>query len=88
MATGQHQDNEKAARKRSAGSPLLIGAAVTLLALPSAVLAFSTRFDGAAAPVALPLPDETFHPATVDPRLSRSITVNFLPATVIVPPVA
>ncbi len=64
--------------RRSAATPLLLAGAVSLLALPSAVLAFSTQFDAGSGVIALPVPDETFHPATVDARLSRSIAVRTL----------
>lgn len=65
------------AGKRSASSAAaLLGGAVALLALPSAVLAFSSRFDP------LPLTQLAdaggFVPAEVDPRLARSITVRTL----------
>ncbi len=71
--------NQQAAlrRKRSGttAAALLCGA-VTMLALPSAVLAFANRIEA---------PDEVqlasnggFVPAEVDPRLSRSITVRAL----------
>ncbi|MFN3516192.1 MAG: hypothetical protein ACK4YM_03415 [Novosphingobium sp.] len=59
----------------SAGSGLLF-AAVGILALPSAVLAFANR---AESPAAVPaLVDGGFQPAAVDPRLARSITVRAL----------
>lgn len=60
-----------------AGSPaLLLTSAVCLLALPSAVLAFSSDF-GAGDAVGLDAHASmaNFLPARVDPRLSRSITV-------------
>jgi hypothetical protein len=78
MAETKGQKAEQPARQRSAATALLLGCTVGLLALPSAVLAFSTRFDGSAEPVVAPINDETFHPATVDPRLSRSIAVRTL----------
>jgi hypothetical protein len=78
MANVQGQSAGQATRQRSAATALLLSCTVGLLALPSAVLAFSTRFDGSAEPVAAPVADETFHPATVDPRLSRSIAVRTL----------
>ncbi len=64
--------------QRSAATAVLLSCCVSLLALPSAVLAFSTRFDGGDQPITAPLADQTFHPATVDPRLSRSIAVRTL----------
>lgn len=58
-----------------AGSGLLF-AAVGMLALPSAVLAFSSRIES---PEPAPaLVDGGFQPAQVDPRLARSITVRAL----------
>lgn len=59
----------------TAGATLLLGA-VGLLALPSAVLAFSDRFDSL--PAVPDVVDSGFQPAEVDPRLARSITVRAL----------
>ena len=69
------------AGKRKPGgttAAMLLCGAVSVLALPSAVLAFAARFDAG-------LPDGTtsagssgFIPAEVDPRLARSITVRAL----------
>lgn len=59
----------------AAGAGMLF-AAVGLLALPSAVLAFSSRFDSPHSKAAIV--DGGFQPATVDPRLARSITVRAL----------
>lgn len=65
--------------KRGGGTAaLLLAGAVGMLALPSAVLALSNRFE--------PVPDapqaevngSTFMPAQVDPRLARSISVRAL----------
>lgn len=61
----------------TAGSPaILLAGAVALLALPSAVLAFSSGFGG---PEATTLDAHStmsnFMPARVDPHLARSITV-------------
>jgi hypothetical protein len=64
--------------KRNATTAVLIGSAVTLLALPSAVLALSSRFEGPASPAAAVVESRMFSPATVDPRLSRSIAVRTL----------
>ena len=68
-----------AARRKLGGTTgaMLLCGAVTVLALPSAVLAFATRFDaggqgGASTAVS------GFIPAEVDPRLARSITVRAL----------
>ena len=66
----------KRKRSGSAAAMLLCGA-VSVLALPSAVLAFSSRFDmapGAASSAG----NSGFVPAEVDPRLARSITVRAL----------
>lgn len=71
----QRQISDKRKRGSTAGAALLFGT-VGLLALPSAVLAFSDRFESRAA-----LPDAVesgFQPAEVDPRLARSITVRAL----------
>lgn len=65
-------------RKRNAATALLIGSAVSLLALPSAVLALSSRFEGASPPDSVSVNANLFSPATVDPRLSRSIAVRTL----------
>ncbi|MFC0588664.1 hypothetical protein ACFFF7_04500 [Novosphingobium aquiterrae] len=65
-------------RKRSGTAALLLAATVALLALPSAVLAFSSRL------ALQPIDDSAdaqlfgFRPADVDPRLARSITVRAL----------
>ena len=69
-------------QKRGTGgmaSALLLGAAVAGLALPSAVLAFSSggEQDPSTMPVQVALNGE-FVPAEVDPRLTRSITVRAL----------
>ncbi len=67
----------KAGKRGSTATAALLAATVGALALPSAVLAFTSRFD--------PLPDSridadgaSFVPAQVDPRLSRSIAVRTL----------
>ncbi|MFM5885926.1 MAG: hypothetical protein ACKOQ3_11510 [Novosphingobium sp.] len=66
------------ARKRGGAAALLLAGTVGLLALPSAVLAFSSRLS------LQPLDDSAdaqlsgFRPADVDPRLARSITVRAL----------
>ena len=65
-------------RRNGTAAAMLLAGAVGVLALPSAVLAFSSRFD--------PVPGEGpqvvkpggFQPAEVDPRLARSITVRAL----------
>jgi len=66
------------AAKRSATTAVLLGGAVVMLALPSAVLAFSSRFDPAPLPAAVQAVTGTFQPSSVDPRLARSISVRAL----------
>jgi hypothetical protein len=68
----------KPGKQRNATTALLLGCAVGVLALPSAVLAFSSRFDGGSTPVIAAVDTESFTPAEVDPRLSRSIAVRTL----------
>ncbi|MCZ8017913.1 hypothetical protein [Novosphingobium sp.] len=66
-------------RRNSATAALLLGGAVALLALPSAVLAFATGFGPAGlVRVAEVEPEAGFQPAQVDPRLARSISVRAL----------
>ena len=65
----------RTARFGGASSSLLLGGAVGLLALPSAVLALSSRFEA--------LPDgngaiQTIVTGKIDPRLARSISVRAL----------
>lgn len=65
--------------RRKSGNPAgaaLLFATVAMLALPSAVLAFSSRLDALQATT--PEIDRGFQPASVDPRLARSITVRAL----------
>lgn len=64
--------------RNSSAAPLLIGVTVGVLALPSAVLAFSSRFDPMPASDVAEVRGSGFEPATVDPRLARSITVRAL----------
>ena len=66
-------------RKRSgtAAAMLLVGT-VSVLALPSAVLAFSSGYGIAPQLAASDPASGSFIPAVVDPRLSRSITVRAL----------
>lgn len=68
-------DSIKRRNGNAAGAALLFGA-VSLLALPSAVLAFSGKFELPA--VGAQIVDGGFQPASVDPRLARSITVRAL----------
>lgn len=66
-------------RRNSATAALMIGGAVIMLALPSAVLAFATGFGPAGlAPVEQVETQAGFQPAQVDPRLARSISVRAL----------
>lgn len=66
-------------RKRGGLTPsMLLGCTVGLLALPSAVLAFATRYDPGSAAAADEAEVSSFEAAKVDPRLSRSITVRAL----------
>jgi hypothetical protein len=65
-------------KRSGSASALLIGGAVALLALPSAVLAFSSRFDVADEGLPVSIADDGFVPSQVDPRLARSITVRAL----------
>ncbi len=66
-------------RKRNgSAAALLLCGAVSVLALPSAVLAFASRMDSAVAGTAATAAAIGFIPAEVDPRLARSITVRAL----------
>jgi hypothetical protein len=67
----------KRKRSGSTGAMLLAGA-VGMLALPSAVLAFSSSFDPQSAPTGASVAAGAFVPSVVDPRLARSITVRAL----------
>jgi hypothetical protein len=57
----------------------LLSGAVALLALPSAVLAFSARFDAGSSASAASDPITSFVPTAADPRLARKIAVASLP---------
>lgn len=70
--------NRLAKGRNSSAAPLLIGVTVGALALPSAVLAFSSRFDPVPASEAVEERGSGFEPAAVDPRLARSIAVRTL----------
>ncbi len=64
-----------AGSRNGTGATLLLAGAVSLLALPSAVLALSSRYEA--------LPDgniaiETIIPGKIDPRLARSVSVRAL----------
>jgi len=68
-------------RKRSGTTAaVLLCGAVSVLALPSAVLAFASRYDGPQFMGASSAAATGFVPAEVDPRLARSITVRALSA--------
>lgn len=71
MAGGQAGSGNPA---RAAATPaMLIAGAVGLLALPSAVLAFSSRFDSVPLGQSVAETPGTFKPGSVDPRLARAI---------------
>ncbi len=68
-------------RKRSGtAAAMLLCGAVSVLALPSALLAFASRYDGPKFMGASTAASSGFIPAEVDPRLARSITVRSLSA--------
>ena len=67
----------KRMRSGTTAAMLLCGT-VSVLALPSAVLAFSSSYDAAPQLSAGSPANGSFIPAVVDPRLSRSITVRAL----------
>ena len=69
------------AGKRKLGgttAAMLLCGAVSLLALPSAVLAFAARFDAGLPGGVTTAGSSGFVPSEVDPRLARSITVRAL----------
>ena len=69
--------NHRTRTRSSAGAPaLLMAGAVFVLALPSAVLAFSTRIDVPAAGLAANQGLNGFGPGTVDPRLARVLAAS------------
>jgi hypothetical protein len=70
-----------AGRRKLGGTSaaMLLCGAVSVLALPSAVLAFSARFDSGLPGTAANAGDYGFIPAVVDPRLARSITPAAMP---------
>jgi hypothetical protein len=72
--TGSTIANQR--RRGNAAGSLLLGGVVALLALPSAVMAFSNRLD--LVPGASLVDESGFKPADVDPRMARSITVRAL----------
>lgn len=73
------QDSQSARPARSGGtSAALIGGAVAMLALPSAVLAFSSGKGSGIDALAADVASGAFVPSSIDPRLARSITVRAL----------
>lgn len=68
----------KTIRRSGSTSAVLLAGAVGLLALPSAVLALSNRFDPAPLADSAETARSAFQPAMVDPRLARSISVRAL----------
>lgn len=64
--------------RSGATAAALLAGAVGVLALPSAVLAFSNRFEPQFAPQQARPGSEGFVPASVDPLLARSISVRAL----------
>lgn len=69
---------QNGAKRITGSSSVLLTGAVALLALPSAVLAFSSRFDALQGQDKVEEAQSGFVPAMVDPRLARSITVRAL----------
>ncbi|MDE2436566.1 MAG: hypothetical protein KGM49_09925 [Sphingomonadales bacterium] len=64
--------------RRNGAAAVLLAGTVGMLALPSAVLALSSRFDQQPLIDSDPARPGGFRPAEVDPRLARSITVRAL----------
>lgn len=64
------------ARRNGIAPSVLIAGAVAALALPSAVLAFSSKFDVPQPRLATGEPIGSFAPGTVDPRLARAIAAR------------
>ena len=74
MASGKAGTGNPA---RAAATPaVLIASAVGLLALPSDVLAFSSRFDSVPASQSVTETPGSFKPGSVDPRLARAIAAQ------------
>ncbi|MDP3906624.1 hypothetical protein [Novosphingobium sp.] len=65
-------------KRGGAAAAMLLAGAVGLLALPSAVLALSNRFEPEPLAPQAEVASGEFMPAEVDPRLSRSISVRAL----------
>lgn len=59
-------------------APAMLACAVGLLALPSAVLAFSSRYEDGPSAQPSPAALQTVVPGRIDPRLARSIAVRAL----------
>lgn len=75
--TGMARSNGGDGGQRNGTAPaLLIAGAVFVLALPSAVLAFSTRIDLPAAGLAANQDLNGFAPGSVDPRLARVLAAS------------
>ncbi|WP_374530157.1 hypothetical protein [Novosphingobium sp.] len=73
------RSTQQTTKKRSAGTAaVMLAGAVGLLALPSAVLAFSSSFDIQSEPTRDEVHGSGFMPTNVDPRLARSVTVRAL----------
>ncbi len=68
----------KTSGQSGAAASVLLAGAVGLLALPSAVLAFSSRFAELPAGITADSGIETIVPGRIDPRLARSISVRAL----------
>ncbi len=68
----------KGRKRSSSAAAMLLTGAVAILALPSAVLAFSSRFELQPVSELNDPVSSRFRPAEVDPRLGRSITVRAL----------
>ena len=79
MTVAKSIASKPAKGRGSAASAFLLAGAVTVLALPSAVLALSVGI-GPRLSAPTELADDGFEPARVDPRLARSISVRALGA--------
>lgn len=76
MAKREQDGPERGLRRGSSATSVLLAATVSVLALPSGVLAIATGIDPA--PTAGAAISTDFMPASVDPRLARSISVRTL----------
>jgi hypothetical protein len=70
--------NQGKGRTSAASTAMLLAAAVTVLALPSAVLALSAGIGPVLSAPSTQEAEPGFEPARVDPRLARSISVRAL----------